>query len=143
MPFDRQIKRADFEYLYSDKIVCCKWLDRRSVAMLFSNAEGMATTSTVPLQQKGSASKNTCPSVITMYNKGMGGVSLIDQSTTAYHLDRKSTIRFYLRIFFDLMDVAYANSDIVYKLATYVKCTEQGIFLCLIKERKCFKKHHS
>ena len=49
MPFDRQIKRADFEYLYSDKIVCCKWLDRRSVAMLFSNAEGMATTSTVPL----------------------------------------------------------------------------------------------
>ena len=28
-------------------------------------------------------------------------------------------------------------------LKTYVKCTECGGFLCLIKERNCFEKHHS
>ena len=28
-------------------------------------------------------------------------------------------------------------------LKTYVKCTECGIFLCLIEEKNCFKKHHS
>ena len=28
-------------------------------------------------------------------------------------------------------------------LKTYAKCTEFGIFLCLIKERSCFKNHHS
>lgn len=35
-----------------------------------------------------------------MYNKGMGGVDLIDQRAVAYHLDQKPTIRFYLHIFF-------------------------------------------
>ena len=135
----------------------------------------------------------------------------------AYHLHRKSTIRFYLHIVFDLMGVACANNCIVYNmmhpndfalldfkiivstyligrytsrsrappydkkgskrkyqyqleqdnlpsnlqefeniqwrceycykerinLKTYVKCTECGIFLCLIEEWNCFKKHHS
>ena len=28
-----------------------------------------------------------------MYNKGMGGLDLIDQRAAAYHLDRKSTIK--------------------------------------------------
>ena len=80
MPDDRKMKRGDFEYLYSDKVACCKWLDRRSVTILFSNVEGMATTSTVPRRQKGSASKIqvTCPNVIKMYNRGMGGVDIID-----------------------------------------------------------------
>ena len=83
--------------------------------MLFSNIEGMSTTSTVLRRQKGSATKIQvlCPDVIKMYNKGMGGVDLIDQRTAAYHLDRKSRVRFYLRIFFDLMDVACANSFVV------------------------------
>ena len=54
MSVDRKMKRVDFEYLYSDKVTCCKWLDSRSVTRLFSNVEGMAT---VPNQQKASASK--------------------------------------------------------------------------------------
>ena len=37
MPFDRKMKRSDFEWLYSDKVACCKSLDRPSVTMLFSN----------------------------------------------------------------------------------------------------------
>ena len=51
-----------------------------------------------------------------MYSKGLGGIELIDQRAAAYHLDRKSTIRFYLRIFFKLIDVACANSYIAYNL---------------------------
>ena len=219
MPVDRKRRRDGFEYLYSDKVACCKWLDMRSVTMVFSNVEGMAATSTAPRRQNGSASKIQvpCPDVIKMYNKGMSGVDLTDQRAAAYHLDRKSTIRFYLRIFFDLMDVACASNYIVYNmmhpndltlldfktifstclierytsrsreppdgktgskrkyqyqfeqsnlpphlsefqnmrrqceycykeetdLKIYVKCTECGIFLCLIKERNCFKKYHS
>ena len=50
---DRKMKRGDFEYFYSDKVAWCKWLDRRSVTMLFSNVERMATTSTFPRRQKG------------------------------------------------------------------------------------------
>ena len=107
MPVDRKMKRGDSQYLYSNKIAYCKWLDRHSVTMLFSSVEGMTTTSTDPRRQKGSASKNqvSCPDLIKKYNKGIGGVDLIDQRAAAYHLDRKSTITFYLRICFDLVDV--------------------------------------
>ena len=63
------------------------------------------------VDQKKSATKIQvpCPDVIKMHNKGMGVVELIAQGDAAYHLDWKSTIRFYLRIFFDLMCVACAN----------------------------------
>ena len=46
----------------------------------------------------------------------MGRVDLVGQRTATYHLDRKSSVRFYLRIFFDLMDVACANGYIVYNM---------------------------
>ena len=57
-----------------------------------------------------------CPDVVKIYNKGIGDIELTDQRDAAYHLDRKSTIRFYLCIFFDLINVACANSYIVYNM---------------------------
>ena len=45
MLVDRKIKTGDIECLYSEKVACCKWFDRRSVTMLFSNDEGMFPTS--------------------------------------------------------------------------------------------------
>ena len=48
MLVDRKVKRGDFKYLYSNAIARCKWLNRCSVTMLFSNVEWMATTFTVP-----------------------------------------------------------------------------------------------
>ena len=38
------------------------------------------------------------------------------QRTAAYRLDRKSSVRFYLRIFFDLMDIACVNSYLIYNI---------------------------
>ena len=137
----------------------------------------------------------------------------VGQKVAAYHLDRKSSIRLYLRFFFDLMDVAFANAFLVYNVLqtaeltlldvkvgiethiigpytsrsrappkkdwskrkyryqqkpddkpthlpefqpichrcvycydeginhkTFVKCTECGDFLCLLKDRNCFLK---
>ena len=101
------MKRDDFKY-FSDKETCCKRLDRRLVTMVFSNAEGLTTKSTFPFRQKVSAFK--------LYNNRMGGVDLIDQRAAAYHSDRKSTIRFYLLTFFDLIHVACANSYIAYDM---------------------------
>ena len=49
-----------------------------------------------------------------MYNASMGGVDVIDQKTAAYRLDRKRKFRFYLRMFFDLIDIAIENDAIVY-----------------------------
>ena len=105
---DKQIERGDHKYQFTDKVACCKWFDLRSVTMRFSDISGMPLTSTVQLWMKGSAAKIPAPSpdLIKMYNQGMGGVESVDQRTAAYYLDRKSSIRFYPYIFFDLMDVA-------------------------------------
>ena len=46
----------------------------------------------------------------------MGGVDLMDQRTAAYRLDRKSSVTFYLRIFFDVMDIACVDSYLIYNM---------------------------
>ena len=44
----------------------------------------------------------------------MGGVDLSDQMKVTYEVDRRSKFRFYLRVFFDFLDIAVVNSKIVY-----------------------------
>ena len=40
----------------------------------------------------------------------------MDQRAAAYRQDRKSSVRFYLRIFFDLMDITCVNSYLIYNM---------------------------
>ena len=105
---DKQIERGDHKYQFTDKVACCKWFDRQSLTMQFSDISGMPPTSTVQLWMKGSAAKipAPCPDLIKMHSQGMGGIELVHQRTAAYYLDRKSSITFNPCIFFDLMDVA-------------------------------------
>ena len=102
----------------SGKVVSCTWLGRHLVTMMLSNVERMATTSTITHRKKGSTSKSQvpCPNVIKINSKGMRGVNLVHQSTEAYYLDQKSTNKFYLHVIFELMDVTYDNSYIVYNM---------------------------
>ena len=44
----------------------------------------------------------------------MDGVDVIDQKTAACRLDCKSKFRFYLSMFFHLIDIAIKNSHLVY-----------------------------
>ena len=113
---DKEMKRGDCQFLFSQDVVCCKWMDNRSVTMIATNVEGCNSLATVQRRAKGAANKITvnCPTLVKQYNSGMGGVDLMDQRTAAYRLDRRSKVRFYLRIFFDLLDIACVNSFIVY-----------------------------
>ena len=52
----------------------------------------------------------------------------MEQRTAAYCLDRKSSVRFNLRIFFDLMDIACTNSYLIYNMKHLNK-----LFLLLYK----------
>ena len=47
MTFERQMKRVNFEYMYSCKVACSKWLNRHSATMLFRIVKRMAIISTV------------------------------------------------------------------------------------------------
>ena len=56
-----------------------------------------------------------CPEIIKDCNSSMGGVSILDQQTATYKLDNKSSDgRYYLRLFFDLMDISAINSHAIY-----------------------------
>ena len=40
----------------------------------------------------------------------------MDQRTATYRLDQKSSVRYYLHIFFDLIDIACVNSYLIYNM---------------------------
>ena len=115
---DKELKRGESQFLYHKNVMVSKWMDNRGVLMVGSAVDEFDTTSTVQRRAKGSATKATinCPNLIKLYNAGMGGVDLLDQRVAAYRLDRKSKFRFYLRIFFDLMDIACTNGFIVFNM---------------------------
>ena len=104
---DKQIKRGDCKLLFSSNTMTCKWMDNRPVLLLLSALEWMNDIS--DQGRKNSLKTKSlvpCPKVVNLYNSDMGGVDLMDQHTAAYCLDWKSSVRFYLHIFFDLMDIA-------------------------------------
>ena len=115
---DKQMKRGDCEFLFSGNTMACKWMDNRSVLLLSPALEGMNDILSVQRREKGSKTKFSvpCPKVVKIYNSGMGGVDLMDQRTVAYRLDRKSSVKSYLCILFDLMDIAFVNSYFIYNM---------------------------
>ena len=54
----------------------------------------------------------SCPNIIKFYYNGINGVHIMDQKLQV--INCKSKYRFYLSIFFDLMDVSHINSHIFY-----------------------------
>ena len=115
---DKHMKRGDCEFPFSGNTMACKWMDNWSVLLLSSALEGMNDTLSVQKREKGSKTKTLvpCPKVVKLYNSRMGGVDLIDQRTASFRLDPKSSVRFYIRIFFNLMDIAYVNSYLIYNI---------------------------
>ena len=52
--------------------------------------------------------------MVKTLNNGMKGTDLIDQLKVCYEIDRRYPKKFYLKVFFDLMDISYVNAFIVY-----------------------------
>lgn len=119
-PADKEMKRGDISYFMSGSISVVKWMDNRGV-YLASNFIDPTEVIKVKRRVAGQANKIDidididCPLIIQHYNKGMGGVDLMDQKKVYYEYDRRSKWRFYLRLFFDLFELCVHNSYIIYK----------------------------
>ena len=50
------------------------------------------------------------PIAIQKYNKYMGGIDIMDQRKVSYQFDNRSKIKYYLRLVFDLIDIAVNSS---------------------------------
>ena len=110
---DKQMKRGDCEFLFSGSTIACKWMDNRSVLLLSSALEGMNDILSVSGKRKGFKDQILWL-LVKLYNSSKGGVDLMDQRTAAYRLDRKPYVRFYLCIFFGLVDIACVISYLIY-----------------------------
>ena len=141
---DKDLKRGESQFLYHKNVMVSKWMDNRGVLMVGSAVDEFDTTSTVQRRAKGSATKETinCPNIIKLYNTGMGGVDLLDQRVAAYRLDRKSKFRFYLRIFFDLMDIACTDGFIVFNMLYPEKKLSTLDFKIAVARSLIGKYHH-
>lgn len=114
-PSDKDMKRGDIFTTSFSGISYVKWMDNKGVHLLTNFVPPMEK-GTVKRRKAGSAEKIdvSCPLTVIKYNKNMGGVDLMDQRKVCYELDRRSTIKYYLRLFFDLFDIAVNNAYVVY-----------------------------
>ena len=98
-----------------DTISATKWMDNRSVILL-SNYHNPSVVQEIKRRVKGSKKKVklSCPAVIREYNTYLGGVDLCDQMKVSYEVDRRSKVRFYLRVFFIFLDISIVISKLVY-----------------------------
>ena len=109
-------QKSDCKFKTCTDVICVKWIDNQAVTMIGSNVGNLIQMLSVLSCQKVASSKSAvpCPIIVKKYNQGMGGVDLCGQYTAPYHLDQRSKFTFYLRIFFDLMDVAMVNGFIIF-----------------------------
>ena len=75
------------------------------------------------------------PSCITSYNKGMGGVDLMDKKVCHYAAERP-THRYWVKIFRNLMDIALLNSYELYKIHTTVRL-DRNEYIAQVVESLC------
>ena len=121
MKRNREKKRVDYQCKFYNHITCIKWCDNKSVMLLGNHLEEITSILAVQRKLKGSSFKIPVNSLngIKLCNSKMDGVDFKDQLKSAYQLDRRSKFRFYLRLFFDLFDVALVNSFIVYSIRNW------------------------
>ena len=112
---DKEIKRGQHDWFSSNHLSAIKRMDNKSVILL-SNHFNPKETQQIERIVKGLKDKVkvTCPSVIQEYSQFMGGVDLSDEMKVTYEVDRRIKFRFYVRVFFNFLDIAVVNSKIVY-----------------------------
>ena len=113
------MERGAIDVQYANNVVAVKWFDNREMTMVGRCLEECNKVSTVTCRVKGQSPKMPAPclEIIKDYNSSMGGVDLRDQKAAAYKLDRKSSGgRYYLRLFFDLIDISVVKLHAIYKV---------------------------
>ncbi len=106
---------TDFKLDVNTGVIVVKWMHNNAVHIA-SNYVGVEPFGSVERwsKNKKERAKVQCPQLIAQYNKGMGGVDLADMLIAAYHIPMK-TRRWYIKIFWHLIDMANVNAWLLYR----------------------------
>ena len=110
----KKMNRGDMEFLAIDSISIVRWMDSKPVLVMSNFADPRATVPITRKLKNGQTIQLHCPMMIHDYNQGKTGVDRADQRIQYYSLDRRSR-RNWLRIFFHFLNVALANSFVLYQ----------------------------
>lgn len=105
----------DYRVDQNSGIIIVKWVDNSTV-QLTSNYIGVEPVSTIKRWNKTEMDRTDvpCPQIVKSYNQSMGGVDLVDMLISLYRIKVK-TRRWYIKIFWHLVDVAKVNGWILYR----------------------------
>ena len=112
-------KKGNTEFGLGESVILslCQKLKDTHCFVFFDNFFTSPALLVKLLERRVKGSKDTvkvkCPSVIQEYNQFMGGVNISNQMKVTYEVDHWSKFRFYLRVFFDFLDIVVVNSKIV------------------------------
>lgn len=110
----RGIQQGEFHTATVGSHVLTVWKDTKVVSFI-SNVHSSHDDTSVRRKRKqdGEVFQRPCPPIVKDYNNNMGPVDGSDQMRQAYGIDRKSK-RWWLRLFFFLLDVTMVNTYIIY-----------------------------
>ena len=105
-----EINRRKFQGLHLKK-----WMDTKGIVLL-STIDSCVPTVNVKRRVKGKKEKVTvpCAIIVKAYNQGLKRTNVMDQLKATYEIDRRYPQKFYLHLFFDLIDIEFVNAFIVY-----------------------------
>ncbi len=84
---------------------------------MLSATDPSNNVATAKQQEKGQPDKVSvpCSQMICRYNHGMCGTDIMDQLTKTYVFDQKSPAKYYMRPFYDYLELGMANALIIWE----------------------------
>ena len=106
-----KLKKGDVVAKCKGRLLAVRRRDKRDVCMLSTYHKGIMCDSGKTDRQGNVIQK---PDVVLEYNNVMGAVDKVDQMLEPYAVQRKG-VKWYIKLFEHLLDVAVCNSFVVYK----------------------------
>jgi len=96
-----------------NKVHCFVWLNAKPVFFIDTEFGSTELSLVSRKLRNGSSIRVSCPPAVVAYNQSMGGVDLADQICRFNSCTHKSSCRWYLRLFWFLLDLAIDNAYIL------------------------------
>ena len=122
-PADEQLKRGGRGHLVEKQctvdnqvVSAVKWFDNRGVHLISNFVGSQPMTS---IQRYDRISRQfisiSCPAAIKEYNAFMGSIDAFDSYIALYRTKLKSTKKYYLKLYFHMLDMMVINSWLLYR----------------------------
>jgi hypothetical protein len=113
---EQKLDSGQSKFWQSDNFVATLWQDKRPVRFLSTCCEAEGNDTVERKRKRQERVILNCPPAAKLYTLKMGGVDRSDRMVRTYSVSRASK-KWWFRLFYYFLDMAVANSFILYKLS--------------------------